>query len=615
MDFNLYQYGREFRAFNFFGAHYDGKGTQFRTHAPNARQVFLIGDFNNWQNQAMDVINGVWELYVEGSKPGDCYKYRIEGPHGGAVDHADPYAFASELRPNTASVIHQTDNYEFNDAEWMANRSNNLKDRPVSVYEVHLGSWRTKVHELGDYTEDGVQINHAHDNWYTYREIAKPLADYCVKSGFTHIELLPLAEHPLDMSWGYLPLGYFSPTSRYGSPDDFKYFVDVMHEHNLGVIMDFVPVHFPSNDYGLANYDGTAFYEYPFNDLRYSEWGSLNFNLMKGEVRSFLNSAATFWLEEYHIDGLRIDAVSNLLYYQGRKDKGVNDAAIDFIKQFNEILEKEHPDVMRIAEDSSDYPGVTNDVKHGGLGFHYKWDMGWMNDTLDFFAIPSWERRNHYNQISFSMMYFYSEKFMLPLSHDEVVHGDKSIVDKMYGNYDEKFPQARSLYLYMYAHPGKKLNFMGNEFAQFREWDEKREQDWTLLEYHYHKTFYKFFTDINRLYRDEEILYMEEFHDKNYHWTIVDDWMGVVYAFTRGDGDEKLWFIFNFSGETHDFYAFDLYGYDIVEEVINTDWVDYGGGTERPSAGVNSWQNLEEGRFAISLRGYNSRAFRIRKKK
>lgn len=615
MDFNLYQYGREFRAFNFFGAHYDGKGTQFRTHAPNARQVFLIGDFNNWQNQAMDVINGVWELYVEGAKPGDCYKYRIEGPHGGAVDHADPYAFASELRPNTASVIHQTDNYEFNDAEWMANRSNNLKDRPVSVYEVHLGSWRTKVHELGDYTEDGVQINHAHDNWYTYREIAKPLADYCVKSGFTHIELLPLAEHPLDMSWGYLPLGYFSPTSRYGSPDDFKYFVDVMHEHNLGVIMDFVPVHFPSNDYGLANYDGTAFYEYPFNDLRYSEWGSLNFNLMKGEVRSFLNSAATFWLEEYHIDGLRIDAVSNLLYYQGRKDKGVNDAAIDFIKQFNEILEKEHPDVMRIAEDSSDYSGVTNDVKHGGLGFHYKWDMGWMNDTLDFFAIPSWERRNHYNQISFSMMYFYSEKFMLPLSHDEVVHGDKSIIDKMYGNYDEKFPQARSLYLYMYAHPGKKLNFMGNEFAQFREWDEKREQDWPLLEYHYHKTFYKFFTDINKLYRDEEILYMEEFHDKNYHWTIVDDWMGVVYAFTRGDGDEKLWFIFNFSGETHDFYAFDLYGYDIVEEVINTDWVDYGGGTERPSAGVNSWQNLEEGRFAISLRGYNSRAFRIRKKK
>lgn len=615
MDFNLYQYGREFRAFKFFGAHYDGKGTQFRTHAPNARQVYLIGDFNNWQNQAMNVINGVWELYVEGAKPGDCYKYRIEGPHGGAVDHADPYAFASELRPKTASVIHQIENYSFNDDEWMDNRSNNLKDRPVSVYEVHLGSWRTKVHELGDYTEDGVQINHTQDNWYTYREIAKPLAEYCVESGFTHIELLPLAEHPLDMSWGYLPLGYFSPTSRYGSPDDFKYFINVMHEHNLGVIMDFVPVHFPSNDFGLANYDGTAFYEYPFNDLRYSEWGSLNFNLMKGEVRSFLNSAATFWIEEYHVDGLRIDAVSNLLYYQGKKDKGINESAIDFIKQFNEILEKEHPDVMRIAEDSSDYPGVTNDVKHGGLGFHYKWDMGWMNDTLDFFAIPSWERRNHYNQISFSMMYFYSEKFMLPLSHDEVVHGDKAIVDKMHGNYDEKFPQARSLYLYMYAHPGKKLNFMGNEFAQFREWDEKREQDWPLLEYHYHNTFYKFFTDVNKLYRDEEILYIEEFHDKNYNWTIVDDWMGVVYAFTRGDGDEKLWFIFNFSGENHDFYAFDLYGYDIVEEVINTDWKDYGGGTERPSTGVNTWQNLEEGRFAINLRGYNSRAFRIKKKK
>lgn len=615
MDFNLYQYGNEFKAYNFFGANYDGEGTQFRTHAPNARNVYLVGDFNNYENQRMEVINGVWELYVKEAKPGHTYKYRIEGPSGHIQEHSDPYAFYSELRPKTASVIYERNQYIFNDQDWMNSRTNNLNEKPLSIYEVHLGSWRTKVHELGDYDENGVQILEEKDNYLSYRELAEPLAKYVKESGFTHVEFLPVSEHPLDMSWGYQPTGFYSATSRYGNPDDFKYLIDVLHQNGIGVILDFVPVHFPTNDYALANYDGTPFFEYPHDDLKYSEWGSLNFNLMKGEVRSFLNSAANYWLEEFHIDGLRIDAVSNLIYYQGRKDRGTNNAAIEFIKNFNYQIHRLHPNVMTIAEDSSDYPQVTNAVEHGGLGFTYKWDMGWMNDTLKYFETAPWERSHHYHKISFSMMYFYSEKFILPLSHDEVVHGDKNILDKMFGSYEEKFPQARSFYLYMFSHPGKKLNFMGNEFGQIREWDEKREQDWQLLEYDTHASFNNFFTDLNKLYTTEEILYKEEFHDKNFQWTIVDDTIACVYAYWRGNGDEKIWFIFNFSGQTYDYYAVKLDGHEIVGEVINTDWHKYGGGTQEPTTGVKTWEELGDNRFAMSLPGFNSRAFRIRKTK
>lgn len=614
MDFNLYQMGKEFKAYDFFGAHYDGKGTQFRTHAPNARSVYLIGDFNQYQGQPMNVINGVWELYVKDAEPGHTYKYRIEGPSGHIVDHADPYAFQSELRPKTASVIYEKGQYKFSDDDWINSRTNNMHNKPMSIYELHLGSWKTKVHELGDYDENGVQIIEPEDNWYTYTELAQPLAEYVKEQGFTHVEILPLTEHPLDLSWGYLPTGFYSATSRYGSPDELKYLIDVLHQNEIGVILDWVPVHFPSNDWGLANYDGTPFYEYPADDLRINEWGSMNFNLMKGEVRSFLNSSANFWLEEFHVDGLRIDAVSNLIYYQGNKSRGENTAAIDFIKHLNYHLHEMHPNVMTIAEDSSDFPHVTNAVEYGGLGFTYKWDMGWMNDTLKYFGVAPWDRRNHYNALTFSMMYFYSEKFVLPLSHDEVVHGDKNILDKPYGHLHEKFPQTRSLYMYMYSHPGKKLNFMGNEFGQIREWDERREQDWQLLDYDTHKSFNNFFVAMNKLYRDEPALYLEEFHDNNFHWTIVDDWVGSVYAYWRGSEDEKIWFIFNFSGELHDYYGFDLEGHEIVEELINSDWVEYGGGTPRPKQGGKTWADTDDGRYAITLKGFNSRAFRIKKK-
>lgn len=633
MDFNLFLHGDEFRAYEFFGAHYDGKGTQFRTHAPNAKNVYLAGDFNNYNNQLMENHNGVWELYNSDAKPGQTYKYRIEGPNGRVVEHADPYAFAAELRPKTASIIHDKNDYEFNDDEWMNKRTNGRMEKPMSIYELHLGSWRTKVHELGEYTESGELIQDPEDNWLNYREIAAPLIKHCHEYGFTHVEILPLTEHPLDVSWGYLPTGYFAATSRYGSSADLKYLIDQLHQNDIGVILDFVPVHFPSNEWALANYDGTEYFEYPYADLKYNEWGSLNFNLMKGEVRSFLNSSAAFWAEVYHVDGLRIDAVSNIIYYDGNKNRGENQEGINFIRTFNRGLHQIFPNFITIAEDSSDYPQVTNDVKYGGLGFTYKWDMGWMNDTLEFFSIAPWDRRNHYNMITFSMMYFYSEKFVLPFSHDEVVHGDKTIIDKMYGEYEEKFKQAKSLYLYMFSHPGKKLNFMGNEIGQFREWDETREQDWTLLKLPAHDSFSQYFKAVNQMYVNEPVLYTEEFHDKNFKWTIVDDYLGVVYAYWRGSTKEKIWFIFNFAGEDHQDYQIKLEGHELVEELINTEWEEFGGSVKRPAKGQNDWKEIkakEDNKnkddkklkhakeekpvktYSLHLRPFNSRAFRIR---
>lgn len=609
MDFTLYQSGYAFDAYRFFGAQVDKCGVVFRTHAPNAQKVSLIGDFSDWQEVPMDVENGVWSTYILGARPGQMYKYRMVGANGNIVDKADPYAFYSELRPKTASIIYDHNQYQFSDAMWLKQRSRCF-DKPLNIYEMHLGSWRTKAHELGEKYQ-GEIIEKEEDNWFTYRELALPLANYLNEMAYTHVEFLPIFEHPLDMSWGYQPSGFFSPTSRYGSPDDFKYLVDTLHQHNIGVILDFVPVHFVTNDFALGEYDGSAMYEYPHSDISHSEWGSYNFMHSKGEVKSFLSSCASYWLDKFHIDGLRYDAVSRLIYWQGDESRGLIHHSIEFLKGLNAGLHQFFPDVILIAEDSTDYPMVTSHTSVGGLDFDYKWDMGWMHDTLEFFQTAPWIRSQYYNKISFSMMYFYNENFILPFSHDEVVHGKASITQKMYGLYGDKFPQSKSLFMYMYAHPGKKLNFMGNEIAQLREWDEKREQDWDMLQYDTHKTHQLFIRDLNRLYRDLPQLYKDDYNPEAYRWLIVDDYLGVVYAFWRGIGAEKILFVFNFSGKTHPYYSFFLPEASIEEEIIDSNWEKYGGWTPQYE-NTKTWEELENGRYAIKLEPYNSRAFRIR---
>ena len=441
------------------------KGRYFALFAPNAERISVIGEFNNWNETPMQKVHdgNFWECWIDNANKGMLYKYKIYARGGGVTDHCDPFGYYAELRPNSASVIFDSGEFVFSDEAWMKKRTASL-DKPLNIYELHFGSWRKKTKE--------------NEGWYSYKELAGLLIPYLRENGYNYVELMPLSEHPFDGSWGYQNTGFFAPTSRYGTPDELRAFVNECHKNGIGVLMDFVPVHFAVDDYGLANYDGTALYEYPNCDVGYSEWGSCNFMHSRGEVRSFLQSSAHYWISEYHFDGLRMDAVSNLIYWQGNQERGVNKMALQFLQTMNQGLKERFPSVMLIAEDSSSYPGVTKAVWEGGLGFDYKWNMGWMNDTLNYFRTAPEYRRDHYHKLTFSMMYYYNEHYLLPLSHDEVVHGKATIIQKMNGDYERKFPQVRALYMYMYAHPGKKLNFMGNEIGQFREWDEKREQDW-----------------------------------------------------------------------------------------------------------------------------------------
>ncbi len=458
MDYYGFYTGRNMTAYEYLGCHLTDKGAIFRTFAPNVPRVAVIGTFNDWAEVPMKQIydSSFWECEIEGVKAGDIYKMRIYRFDDSFIDHCDPYGFAMPRSLPSASAVCSLVGFEWHDGQWIKNRTDG-KDRPLNIYEMHFGSWRKK--------ED--------DTWYSYRELAEPLVQYVKEKAYNYIEILPLAEHPCDNSWGYQQTGFYSPTSRYGSPDDLRYFIDYAHQQGIGVILDFVPVHFAVDDYALANYNGMPLYEYPNRDIGFSEWGSKNFNHSRGEVQSFLQSNALYWLKEFHFDGLRIDALSNMVYWYGNKDRGVNARAVEFIKHMNQSLKAYDPSIMLIAEDSTAFEGVTHAVEKGGLGFDYKWDMGWMNDTLNYFKKSPADRVESYHQLTFSMMYFNSEQFLLPLSHDEVVHGKGTIVGKMYGGYEEKFAQARALYLYMYTHPGKKLNFMGNELAQMREWDEK----------------------------------------------------------------------------------------------------------------------------------------------
>lgn len=564
MNLQDFYKGEAFDAYEYFGAHIQGEGVSFRLYAPQATRVEVIGEFNHWLGQEMKNENGVYTFFSKEAKKGHMYKYRIFQKDGSGIDHSDPYGFGMELRPNSASIIVDLSEYQFRDEEWLKVRGKNY-NRPMNIYEVHLGSWRTNPEDP--------------NGWYTYCQMADLLIPYVLEHGYTHIEFLPLSEHPADCSWGYQITGFFSPTSRYGTAKELKELVNRCHQAGIGVIMDFVPVHFAMDAYGLARLDGTPLYEYPYDDIGYSEWGSYNFRLSRGEVASFLQSAAHYWLEVFHFDGLRMDAMSNALYWMGDTTRGINEGAVRFIKYMNEGLHQRHQGIILIAEDSSAYPKVTAPAAYGGLGFDYKWDMGWMNDTLDFFRMSPEERPKHYHKLTFSMHYFYNELYLLPLSHDEVVHGKATIMQKMWGLYEDKFKQCKVLYLYMYTHPGKKLNFMGNEIGQFREWDEKREQDWDLLTYPKHAAFHLFMTTLNNLYLTHPALHEGEYNRESFKWLEVNAVEQCVYIYQRIAADKQLIVAINLSH--HDYETFKVTTNELVilQEILNSDWDTYGGST------------------------------------
>ncbi|MDO4798435.1 MAG: 1,4-alpha-glucan branching protein GlgB [Coriobacteriales bacterium] len=566
METKNFYAGEEFHAHMMLGALRDEGGVTFRTFAPAADGIELLLDGES-HPMAKVADGNFWEVRVEGVRTGTPYEYRIW--HGGSyVDHCDPYGMQMELRPAHRSIV--TDlAYEWHDAEWMASR-NDCHKAPMNVYELNLGSWRKR---------SGEEPSDDPADWYSYEEIAEPLVAHVRELGCTHVEFMPLNEYPFDGSWGYQPTGFFAATSRFGTPRQLMHLIDTLHQAGIGAILDFVPVHFATDAYGLANYDGTALFEYPNDAVGVSEWGSRNFMHSRGETCSFLQSAANFWLGAYHFDGLRLDAISRIIYWQGDAARGINGMAMDFVKTFNAGCKSLNPGTLTVAEDSTDVPGTTKAVEEGGLGFDYKWDMGWMHDTLDQFSTPAEEREESYHKLTFSMAYYGGEHYLLPLSHDEVVHGKGTIANKMFGGYDQKFGQARALYLYMFCHPGKKLNFMGNEIAQLREWDERREQDWFMREYPVHDDFFRFFCELGHLYRAEPALWERDYaEDFGFAWREVSGEKDVVYAFERtSDAGERLLCVLNLSKRALEGRRIEVPNVESATVLLDTDWQRFGG--------------------------------------
>ena len=572
-------------------------GTRAVVWAPRAREVYLVGDFNQWHETDLPMKrigeSGLWSIVVEDVEQYEKYKYRIISPTGEVRYKADPYAFHADTRPFTDSKVFDIKGFNWQDKKWMRKRKEDLKSSPVSIYEVNLLSWKQK--------EDGEP--------YSYRELADELIPYVKKMGYTHIEMMPVSEYPYDASWGYQVTGYFAPTSRFGTPKDFMYLVDRCHQNEIGVILDWVPAHFTKDDFGLARFDGTNCFE-PMDQFRAEndQWGTLNFDYSKPEVLSFLISNAMYWHEYYHIDGLRIDAVAYMLYLDfGGKDirnkygKRENIEAIEFIKRLNSIIFNKYPGTMMIAEESTAWPKVSYPLDEGGLGFNYKWNMGWMNDTLKYMEMDPIFRKDHHQALTFSMMYAFSENFILPLSHDEVVHGKKSLLDKMPGDYDHKFANLRLLYQYMYAHPGKKLLFMGGEFGQFIEWREYQELDWHLLEYPMHKKLQEYVRDLNKLYKEEKCLYEEDTSYDGFQWIEHQNWQESVISFERIDkSGERLICIFNFTPVGRPDYPIGVMDEGTYRTVITSDHQRYGGSTKR----VKSYKSTGE--------GFHDRLFSIR---
>ncbi|WP_242130960.1 1,4-alpha-glucan branching protein GlgB [Aestuariivivens marinum] len=584
-DINLFKAGKHYRLYEKFGSHpltVDGiQGTYFAVWAPSAKQVSVVGDFNYWNGKNHQLYvrwdaSGIWEGFIPHVGKGNLYKYKIHSNHNGVVtEKADPYARRNEHPPKTASIIWDY-NYKWKDAQWMRKRKkHNALDAPYSVYEVHLGSWKKQVEE---------------DRYLSYFELADELVNYVKDMNFTHVELMPIMEFPYDPSWGYQITGYFAPSSRFGYPEEFKYLVDKLHQNNIGIILDWVPSHFPEDAHGLGFFDGSHLYEHPDPRKGYhQDWKSLIFNYGRNEVKSFLISNAIFWLEQFHVDGLRVDAVASMLFLDYSREDGQwepniyggreNLEAIAFLKELNEEVYKSFPDAQTIAEESTAFPGVSKPVFLGGLGFGMKWMMGWMHDTLEYFKKDPIYRQYHQNDITFSLAYAFTENFMLPLSHDEVVYGKNSILGRMPGDEWQRFANLRLLYSYMFTHPGTNLIFMGGEFGQYNEWDFQSSLDWNLLDFEPHQKFQSFFKALNTFYRETPALFEKQFSHDGFEWISYDDHQNCVMSYIRKGKDPKqdIIVVCNLTPTVRENYKIGLPNSGKLKEVFNIDNAEFGG--------------------------------------
>ena len=574
--------------YEIFGAIKKDDGYIFRIYAPDADIVYIKGDFSNWQEISMFKNHkyGYFYKFIR-AKEGDYYKYVIEN-NGYKFEKFDPYGNYFDESPEFATKIIDT-SFNFSDKNWLKKREKNL-DKPLNIYEIHIGSWLR------------------YNSMPNFLDIVDKLISYVKDMGYTHIEIMPITEHPYYPSWGYQVSGFFAPSSRYGSMKDLQKFVDLCHQNDIGVIFDFVVVHFAEDYYALKNFDGQSLYESDYKDLQYSEWGSLNFDYSKGHVRSFMKSAINFWIEKCHFDGIRIDAVSNMIYYDGNKDRGVNHHNIKFLKDLNKDLSKDYPSFMKIAEDSSSYEFVTEKTGKENLGFDYKWDMGWMNDTCKYFEVDSMNRHMYQGKINFSMFYFYNENFLLPLSHDEVVHLKKAMINKMNGFYEDRFKQLKLLNTYQMTHPGKKLNFMGNEFATFDEWNENVSLNWDILKFPIHSAFKNYVKDLNHLYKDNPSFYKDDYKEEGFLWKVVDDNENSVFAYERLANEKRFLIVLNMTNTYKKSYPISYDENLIFVEKINNMWEKYGGYKyKRENIKISKGENLK-----LELWEYEAVVFEIK---